>query len=41
MSLDNQAFYSATQRLSDADGHLLSELVADGRHALVLLRHFG
>ena len=41
MEHDNIAFLDATRGLETSDGVALDEALSKGRHALVLLRHFG
>ena len=41
MEPQTSAFKEATKSLKTSEGTTLSEVLADGRHALVLLRHFG
>ena len=41
MTIDQGAFKEATRELVTSDGVRLDEALATGRHALVLLRHFG
>ena len=41
MDKDVTAFRSAAERLTTSDGANLADAVSEGRHALVLLRHFG
>jgi hypothetical protein len=41
MTIDRAAFTQVTGAFETSDGVNLTDALADGRHALVLLRHFG